>query len=240
MTGEGVLDFARQDAAHADACAVVLSSADRSPTFIASVLDELGLNPACPESDGELADVLARPCHGVKVVVVDRRGGEPPDAVSLGHLRSLGATLIVTIVDRSEDAIVSCLDRGADDCIAGPVDGVELRARIKSRLAASDASRARHDFGWLVVDDAARRIEVEGEPFEIPSREFELLSFFSRFPGVAFSRDELLMRVWGSSKEWQSPRTVNEHIYRLRRRLQDVSGRVPFVTIPGAGYRFDP
>lgn len=93
----------------------------------------------------------------------------------------------------------------------------------------------------LSIDTSARRVLVDGETIDLPSREYELLEFLASRPGVIFNREELLARVWGSSSKWQNPTTVTEHIHRLRRKLErDPSRPRWIVTMHGKGYRLQP
>jgi DNA-binding response OmpR family regulator len=77
-----------------------------------------------------------------------------------------------------------------------------------------------------------------GKPLSLTAREFKLLKFFASSPGRVLSRDELLNEVWGY-QNYPSTRTVDNHVLRLRQRLEpDPANPCFFLTIHGAGYKF--
>lgn len=91
----------------------------------------------------------------------------------------------------------------------------------------------------LNIDHRARTVHVDGVPLSLTRLEFDLLAFLAAHPGSSFTREELLERVWGSSPDWQRIETVNEHVYRLRRKLEASPGSPRWiVTVPRGGYRF--
>ncbi len=70
-----------------------------------------------------------------------------------------------------------------------------------------------------MIDTDAHVIRAAGEPIELTPREYTLLEFLATTPGRVYSREQLLANVWESSVEWQAPATVDEHVYRIRRKL---------------------
>jgi hypothetical protein len=97
------------------------------------------------------------------------------------------------------------------------------------------ASRQAHG---LVVDLAQHRALVHGRDADLLFREFELLAFLTARPGRAFTRAQLLTRVWGDGYQG-STRTVDVHIHRLRRKLGPEYGR-RLVTMRHLGYAYQP
>lgn len=95
--------------------------------------------------------------------------------------------------------------------------------------------------GGLSIERDSREVRLEGEKVDLTDREFDLLLYLASSPRKVFSRNDLLRDVWGSAPEWQSPKTVTEHVHRLRRKLER-NPRQPrlIVTVGTAGYRFDP
>lgn len=145
----------------------------------------------------------------------------------------------VVVVAPSRVVGVESLEAGAADYVVEPFVDRELRARALLRASAARASTG--DFGELRIDHASRRVTVREAVVELTPREYDLLAFLTARPGRVFTRQELLEAVWAASAEWQSPGTVTEHVYRLRRKIEKNS-QVPrwIVTVRGAGYRFDP
>jgi DNA-binding response OmpR family regulator len=89
------------------------------------------------------------------------------------------------------------------------------------------------------VDADVRCVEVGGERTPLTPRELDLLTFFMRNPGQAFSRADLLSAVWQSSTEWQDPSTVTVHLRRLRAKIElDPDNPRHLLTVWGDGYRF--
>jgi DNA-binding response OmpR family regulator len=97
------------------------------------------------------------------------------------------------------------------------------------------------EFGPLEIRLEEREVRLQGTPVETTPREFDLLAKLASSPRRAFSRAELLEEVWGSSRDWQDPATVTEHIRRLRRKIEDDPEQPKWLlTVRGVGYRFDP
>lgn len=149
--------------------------------------------------------------------------------------------LIVTARSSEEERVLG-LNTGADDYIVKPFSIQELVARVRAVFRRSDAlrmaSRSKISaFGDLVLDDDRHRVTVAGCAKALTVLEFRLLDEFIRHPGKAFSRAELLERVWGS--RYQGYRhTVNTHINRLRAKIEVDPGNPRYIqTVWGVGYR---
>ncbi|MEW5787952.1 MAG: response regulator transcription factor [Pseudomonadota bacterium] len=157
-------------------------------------------------------------------------------------------TPIIIISARSgESQRVLGLELGADDYVTKPFSLLELVARVRALFRRVDAlgKAARQDAGVLEVaalriDPVARQVAREGQEVELTAREFDLLFFFARHPGQAFSRLDLLRQVWGYSHEGYE-HTVNTHINRLRGKIERDPARPELIrTVWGVGYRFSP
>ncbi|WP_433796526.1 response regulator transcription factor [Actinoplanes sp. CA-252034] len=152
--------------------------------------------------------------------------------------------IMLTALGEEADRVLG-LEVGADDYVTKPFSPRELVLRIRSvlrRTAAHTAAPAATETlidAELVVDTARRIAEVGGMPLALTVREFELLVFFLRHPGRAWSRTELLEKVWG----WQfgDQSTVTVHVRRLREKIEkDPAAPARIRTVWGVGYRFDP
>jgi DNA-binding response OmpR family regulator len=111
----------------------------------------------------------------------------------------------------------------------------------RSNAAVSDRAQPVLRFERLEIDLECRDVLVDGDPVELTAREFDLLAFLASSPRQVFTRDQLLQQVWSSSSEWQDPRTIAEHVHRLRRKIEpDPSTPRWIQTLRGAGYRFTP
>ena len=142
------------------------------------------------------------------------------------------------------------LELGADDYVGKPFSVLELRARVKALLRRAAHSQAARSvvtrdraqtlrFGALQLDRSRHKATLAGRDLALAPREWELLCFFAEHPGQAFSRAELLDRVWGYGHDGYN-HTVNSHINRLRAKLGDDRSVPCYIhTVWGMGYRFE-
>jgi DNA-binding response OmpR family regulator len=162
----------------------------------------------------------------------------------LRQLRAVGDVPVIMLSGRGDEADrVAGLESGADDYVVKPFFPRELAARVRSLLRRSGA-RTRPsvlEFDELTIDTASRQALLHGIPVELTAREFDLLEFLASAPRQAFSRAQLLQRVWGSSSAWQQESTVTEHVRRIRRKLGVEADQSRWIaTVRGFGYRFEP
>ncbi len=160
------------------------------------------------------------------------------------RLRAQGdmPVIMLTALGRESDRVVG-LELGADDYLTKPFSPRELVLRVGSVLrrvgeTANPDTRVWED-GGLVVDGPSRQATLEGKPLALTVREFDLLRFFMSHPGTAFTRVELLEKVWGWTFGDQS--TVTVHVRRLREKVEsDSTSPTRLVTVWGIGYRWVP
>jgi two-component system phosphate regulon response regulator PhoB len=134
---------------------------------------------------------------------------------------------------------VTGLDSGADDYITKPFSARELVARIQAVLRRGSAVQSgdRLEIEGLVLDQASQRVTVGDRTVSLGPTEYRLLQFFVTHPDRVFTRAQLLDRVWGGNV-YVEERTIDVHIRRLRKALEDF-GHDRFVqTVRGSGYRF--
>ena len=133
---------------------------------------------------------------------------------------------------------VKGLDLGADDYLAKPFGMMEMISRIKAVLRRSEPKEAEHTllFGGVVIDLLQHTVTIDGKLVEMPLKEFELLKLFMENPGMAFSRDKLLSRIWDTDYMGES-RTVDVHISSLRTRLGAWGSAIK--TVRSVGYRLE-
>ena len=151
---------------------------------------------------------------------------------------------IIMLTARGEEGDrVRGLDSGADDYLVKPFSNSELVARIRAvlRRAAPRMAEEILGYGDVEMDLAAHRVRRGGRDIHLGPTEFRLLRHFMQHPGRVFSREQLLDVVWGHDV-YVEPRTVDVHIRRLRKALNeggDVETPDLIRTVRSAGYALD-
>ncbi len=149
--------------------------------------------------------------------------------------------VMLTALGAEPDRVVG-LEHGADDYVTKPFSPRELVLRVSALLRRAKERSApsldRLVDGDLVIDPAKHEARLGDQALNLTTREFDLLQFLLSNPGVAFSRDDLLQRVWGWSFGDQS--TVTVHVRRLREKIEaDPKSPTRLVTVWGVGYRWE-
>jgi len=156
---------------------------------------------------------------------------------------AFAALPILMLTARSEEADrVVGLELGADDYVTKPFSLRELIARIRALLRRRDstaATRSAFQRGAVTVDPGSHRVTIGDRAVELSALEFRLLHFMASNPGIVFSRDQLLDKVWGRDRN-VTPRSVDVYIRRLREKIEPEPDSPVYVqTVHGVGYRFD-
>lgn len=160
-------------------------------------------------------------------------------ARALRHCEATRDLPIIMLTARAEeDDKVLGLDSGVDDYITKPFSSRELVARIEAVLRRSRGYAERLVAGSIEMDTDAQRVLLHGREVTFGPTEYRLLEFFMRYPGRVFSRSQVLDRVWSGA--YIEERTVDVHIGRLRRVLQEHQCTDYVETLRGSGYRFSP
>jgi DNA-binding response OmpR family regulator len=151
-----------------------------------------------------------------------------------------------------EDKVL-LLELGADDYVTKPFSPRELLARVRramrrngaktsmvSNVAAQEVGHEMLVFKDVQIDFTSMEATRSGRPIAMTAQEFKLLKYLARSPERVISREELLNEVWGY-QNYPSTRTVDNHILRLRQKLEpDPANPRFFLTMHGAGYKFVP
>lgn len=146
--------------------------------------------------------------------------------------------MMLTAKDSELDK-VRALDGGADDYLSKPFGMMELVSRTRALLRRAGRTSEMPERKALSVENLTlwpdrREATINGKPLSLTMREFDLLEFLMRSPGVVFSRETLLQRVWGWDFDGGS-RTVDVHVQQIRAKLGDSSDLIE--TVRGVGYR---
>lgn len=212
-------------------------------TLLAYNLEKEGYT-VVPAADGQEALTITaeRP---VDLVLLDWMLPRISGVEVCRRLRARAATRgvpIIMLTARSEESDkVRGLETGADDYVVKPFSVAELMARVRALLRRSrpELTDERLEHAGVVLDRATRRVTREGRAVRLGPTEFRLLDVLIQQPGRVFSREQLLDRVWGSDI-FVDARTVDVHIGRLRRALNEGFEVDVIRTVRSAGYALDP
>ncbi|BEL08730.1 response regulator transcription factor [Actinoplanes sichuanensis] len=164
-----------------------------------------------------------------------------PDGDGLDVCRTLRARNenlgIIAVTARGEERDrVTGLRVGADDYVVKPFSMAELQARIEALLRRTvrqaPVAVEAIEVGPVRIDPAARTVEMNGVPVMLTRKEFDILSSLARQPGVALTRERIMLDVWQTT--WSGKHTLEVHVASLRAKLGD-PGLVE--TVRGVGYR---
>jgi two-component system, OmpR family, phosphate regulon response regulator PhoB len=155
-----------------------------------------------------------------------------------GHLRNVP---IVMLTARGEEPDrIRGLDTGADDYITKPFSMSELLARLRAVMRRVRPGLAEDvlTVGEITIDRGNHRVKRSARDIQLGPTEYRLLDQLMRHPGRVFSREQLLDSVWGSDV-YVEARTVDVHVGRLRKALNEAGEKDPIRTVRSAGYSFD-
>ncbi len=174
-----------------------------------------------------LMDIMMPVMDGVEAC---RQIKDTPDLIN---------TFIIFLTARTEEySEVAAFDVGADDYLTKPIKPRALLSRIDAFFRRqSKKLKSELDIiqiGKFIIDKSSYLLKIDGEPFSLPKKEFELLYFLAETPGKVFTRDELLQNIWGSDV-YVLARTVDVHIRRVREKI----GSKYIKTVKGVGYKFE-
>ncbi len=151
-------------------------------------------------------------------------------------------TPILFLTARSQELDrVMGLEIGGDDYITKPFSPRELLARIRAHLrrSAGQAPRKALAEHGLEIDYEARKARLHGSSLNLTATEFALLEFLAKNPGKAYTRQQLIARIW-NGRTYVAPRNVDVHIRRLREQIEEEPKFPKWIqTVRGFGYRFE-
>lgn len=196
-----------------------------------AALDRLRAEPV----DLVVLDVMLPGLDGITVLRAMRRGGPNADT----------PVLLLTARREESDKVLG-LDSGADDYLTKPFGVRELVARARALMRrvrpAADTTSPGADqpvlqLGPVTIDPARRVAGIDGRDIELTGREFDLLYLLASHPGIVFSREALITRVWKGDTH-VTERSVDTLVKRLRRKIErDAANPDWLLTVWGTGYK---
>lgn len=173
--------------------------------------------------DAIILDVMMPKMNGIEV---------------LQKLRSEGVktpVMMLTAKGQKDDRITG-FNAGADDYLPKPFEPDELICRVRAMMRRSeDYKPTVLSAGDLSLNTSSGILECAGNTVRLSGKEFQLMEMFMRNPGIIFSTDRLMERIWG----WDSDAGINVvwvHISNLRKKLKAIGSRVSVYANRGLGY----
>jgi DNA-binding response OmpR family regulator len=202
--------------------------------LVRSYLQSSGYRVVWGRTGEEALTELGR--HPIRIVVLDI-GLPGMDGFDVcRRIRATSTVPIVMLTARDEEVDkVAGLEIGADDYIPKPFSPRELTARIKAVLRRAEDRLEREvlTLGDVTLRRDTHEVTVDGKVVALSPKEFDLLGYLMENPGIVFTRDQLLDRVWQLTYA-AGTRTVDAHIAQVRSKL----GRPGLIkTVHGAGYK---
>lgn len=148
---------------------------------------------------------------------------------------TLKTTIIAFLTSRAEDySQIAGYKAGADDYIGKPIRPRLLVSKVESLLRRRILVEESTEDQNFHIDRDRFQVKVNGSTLDLPKKEFELLELLTSKPGKVFTRDQILILVWGE-QAIVGVRTIDVHIRKLREKL----GNDYIRTIKGVGYTFN-
>ena len=163
-------------------------------------------------------------------------GGSGLDLLrELKQLHRSDSVLIISAKDSLDDK-VDGLELGADDYLTKPFSVLELISRVRAilRRCTVEEKPETVELGGIVLDDSKHIVTSNGEQCSLTYKEYELLKYLLNNKGMALTRENIIINVWGYDFEGES-RTVDMHITTLRQKLGECGNLIK--TVRNVGYK---
>ena len=193
-------------------------------------------------NDGETAMLYAlnKDC-GYELAIVDRMLPVIDGLTIIRAMRRKGIRIPVIIITgmAAIDDRIEGLDGGADDYLVKPFHIRELMARIRALTRRSGNTQESEllTYADLQFDRENRRLICNGHELDLSAKETDLMYTLMKQPDTTFSREQLILTVWGIDSDI-APGNVDNYVSFLRKRLKELGSCCVIKTIYGTGYRF--
>ncbi len=208
-----------------------------------SYFEKAGIDARCAV-DGQAALTCAQE-YIPDLVVLDIMLPEMDGLEVLRELRRTRNVPVIALSARAEevDRILG-LEMGADDYVTKPFSPRELLARVKAILRRASLSPTQEEaqvlnIQGLAVSRVSREVKIGDTRIDLTPKEFDLLWHFAANRNRVFTREQLLEQVWSYQEFFGDERTVDQHVKRLRRKIQIEGSPCRITTIWGVGYKFE-
>lgn len=194
-------------------------------------------------SDGETAMFYALNTeYAYDLAIIDRMLPVIDGLTIIKAMRKKGIripVIIITAMDALDNRIEG-LDGGADDYLVKPFHIRELSARVRAliRRPADLQLSGKLQYGDLTFDKENRKLSSDGKSVQLTARETELFSVLIQSPEKLFNREQLVLKIWGTSSEVEAG-NVDNYISFLRKRLRELNSFCKITTVYGAGYKLE-
>jgi DNA-binding response OmpR family regulator len=161
------------------------------------------------------------------------------------EMQSRTNVLVMILTSRNDEADkIKALAAGADDFMTKPFSLAEVEVRVEALLRRvryiHPTQSQRLIFKQLAINPEGREVTLNNKPLALTALEFNILYFLASHPGQAWSRAQLIQKIWGCDYVGDG-RVVDVHIGQLRKKMELDSSMPEFIkTVRGYGYKFEP
>lgn len=218
---------------------LIVDDEEKIREVIVSYLNKEGYHTREAATGTEALEILrSEPVH---LIILDLMLPDLPGEEICQQIRRFSAVPILMLTAKSaEDERIQGLLMGADDYVVKPFSPREVVARVKAILRRSeqDLLAERLAFGELLIDTGQRKVFRHGQMVNLTPMEYKLLLILARHPHRAFSREELIEKLFGFDYEGDL-RTIDQHVKNLRHKIEPIPSDPMYIqTVYGFGYRF--
>jgi DNA-binding response OmpR family regulator len=206
-------------------------------------LEMAGFDPVCTYNGKEALNAAKE--QRPSLMVLDLTLPEMDGLEVLREVRRSGNIPIIMVTARTDefDRVLG-LEMGADDYLTKPFSPRELVARIKAVLRRISTTQSPDEqqimnLPGFYMNLLSREVKVNDKRIDLTPKEFDLLWHLASNKDRVFSREQLLKQVWDYDEFFGDERTVDQHVKRLRRKVEDERTPCRITTIWGVGYKFE-